>query len=455
MVCTPRKIRKGESESPSKQQKQQQQQQRSVSRNLHPSQLDPYDSPSSIRRLFSPRTHRQQCSSPLPLKNAIGPTPQRDGRVLGLFDLVSESGGSPTTPTGRKKSIPVPARGSGDMDTIEKQEGEEGEEGDASDNSGVRSPASYSLANLFATPTTLRYAALVDDDSVPVRGPSNIDNVRDAEGARNTPTHSANETPPFLRRYNSAASSHGDLIVSPTAVRKPTKFAGRGLSALVKGLREMEKERTQDDWDVLNEIEAEQQQDQAGNVQVCDSQTAVNASPPRRSWKKKGQKRTTRRVKMKPVVSKPKEMAVMNVDENDDEEDDDDDERVPETQPHNGAPGSPARGITEPESRDQPGDSVSSDLDSLLGNLSDLGSDSGSDEEFTINGKQKAPASSSNPGPNACEGKLPKKQSTKEKAEDNKPRGRKVNPEAHANYRSLKIRSKGSRKTGSARFRRR
>jgi hypothetical protein len=42
-----------------------------------------------------------------------------------------------------------------------------------------------------------------------------------------------------------------------------------------------------------------------------------------------------------------------------------------------------------------------------------------------------------------------------EAEETKKVRARKVNPEAHANYRSLKIRNKNSKGRGAGRFRRR
>src|SRR5882757_2439112 len=45
---------------------------------IHPNEIDPYDPPSS--------------ASPKVILNAIGPTPQRGGTVLGIFDLLSNSG---------------------------------------------------------------------------------------------------------------------------------------------------------------------------------------------------------------------------------------------------------------------------------------------------------------------------------------------------------------------------
>lgn len=120
-----------------------------------------------------------------------------------------------------------------------------------------------------------------------------------------------------------------------------TKPAGRGLSALVRGLRELEEEKLDDDLEMLRELEAEQNGDNgdaatekptAPKVLVGDSQMremplgpdggnrakesedeeALLAKEqgkgrdgkPLRVWKKKGQKRSTRRVVMKPVVAK-------------------------------------------------------------------------------------------------------------------------------------------------------
>ncbi|MBN0049412.1 hypothetical protein JS756_36315, partial [Streptomyces actuosus] len=103
-------------------------------RTTHPSQLDPYDSPSALHRLFSPRTHQQ---SSTPLKAAVGPTPQRDGKALGLFDLLSESGGSTATPTAnrlasvRGGAVQTPSRRNNKMESImEENEDEEGQEED-------------------------------------------------------------------------------------------------------------------------------------------------------------------------------------------------------------------------------------------------------------------------------------------------------------------------------------
>ena len=153
------------------------------------------------------------------------------------------------------------------------------------------------------------------------------------------------ETPEFLKRNSQRAlfpvTDGGDetkISWSPIALRMPSKPAGVGLSALVKGLRGMQDEALDDELDVLREIEAEELY--AGNfgqsnaaavnskpqLLVGDSQaeTEMPLDPDRvgdeedegsedeglqerdsklKVWKKKGQKRTTKRVKMKPSVA--------------------------------------------------------------------------------------------------------------------------------------------------------
>ena len=55
---------------------------------MQPWEVDPYASPSMVRSLFTPLK-----------KTVLGPTPQKDGQVLGLFDLLEENG-SGKSPSG-------------------------------------------------------------------------------------------------------------------------------------------------------------------------------------------------------------------------------------------------------------------------------------------------------------------------------------------------------------------
>ena len=430
LESTPRKAAKGPFTTPSKPRG-------------HPSEFDPYDSPSALRRLFSPSTHQQSSS---PLKTAIGPTPQRDGKALGLFDLLSESGGSTATPTAarlasvRGAAAQTPSKRK-TLDTIAEEEEEE--DGPRGDRTPASASKSYMLSALFATPTTWRYATMMDNRNDAIRRePSPQPSANDAgQGAPES------ETPAFLRRSNSAryaASNPNGEGLSPINVRKRPRFVGKGLSALVQGLRDMEEEHLDNELDVLREIEAEQ----AGmNTEATDSQAVEQDTGP--TFKKKGQKRTTRRVRMKPVISKPKRESQLPASEDEDNTDnvdqsDDELAAVPETQ-QPGASGDETNGVPDAAS---------------LHSISEPELDSDSDYEE----QSKPPARSKSFSerirdaigvvePPPAE-KLEKPQ-PKVKEKQTKPRERKVNPEAHANYRSLKLRNKNSKGRGAGRFGRR
>ncbi|KAH1311885.1 DNA replication regulator sld2 [Aspergillus fumigatus] len=438
---TPRKTAKGALETPSKNRLS----------SSHPSQVDPYISPTALRRLFSPSTHRT------PLKTAIGPTPQRDGKALGLFDLLSESGGSTATPSAdrvasvRAANVRTPSKRK-TMDTI-MEEDEDGEE--ESPRLG-RTPASsgkkWMLSALFATPTTLRYSAMVEDGNHITE--RNLGPPTDPEGtARDV---AGPETPSFLRRSNSAryATSHSaNPSLSPIAVRKPPQFVGKGLSALVQGLRDMEEERLEDDLDVLREIEAEQA---ALNVEVADSQAPAEIIG--RHWKKKGQKRTTRRVRMKPVISKPASKPQSASDDENRHQAAGEEPAEPAAVPETQQPRALDAVFSEKQNEefDDEDDQVS------LHTISepDLDSDPEYGEDIkpvtkskSFSEKMKEAIGVAQPQPTED----PAKQSKPviEAEETKKVRARKVNPEAHANYRSLKIRNKNSKGRGAGRFRRR
>ncbi|KAJ5711730.1 hypothetical protein N7488_005886 [Penicillium malachiteum] len=421
---------------------------------IHPSQLDPYDSPSTFRRLFSPSSHVHGLAAPSPLKAAIGPTPQRDGKALGLFDMLSESGGSSRATPSAKRHKDVLGAG---FQTPSKpkhfepiaEEPEEEEESSRLSRTPASSTKQFYLANLFATPTTMRYAAMVEAED---------NNMK--EGDMHAPEapvsrHSnPSETPSFLRRSNSnrfPPPSTNNNGLSPIASRKPLQFAGRGLSHLVQGLRDMEEERLEDEWDILREIEEEQE---AMNFQVPESQPVENERP----YKKKGQKRTTRRVIMRPVISKPKPKTQEPDPIPSDEEFEEEIAAVPETQVQD-----------VPSDIENAYGDIGDDVASLH-SISEAGSDFEGDTEADDSddpeyGEKAKPVSrpksfsdrlreaveKSEPTTMEPPAKPMKKQEPEK--EEKQPRARKLNPQAHVNYRSLKIGNKGSR--GRGRFRRR
>ena len=113
-------------------------------------------------------------------------------------------------------------------------------------------------------------------------------------------------------------------------MRKPPRPAAKGLSDLVKGLRDMEDEKLDEELEMLRELEGDfgpNSRTSQPKVLVDDSQRPdMPLGPdgglesedeenmekeglgrdgkPLKIWKKKGQKRTTRRVLMKPNVAK-------------------------------------------------------------------------------------------------------------------------------------------------------
>lgn len=454
--ATPRKSSKGLFATPSN----------NRTAKVHPSQLDPYDSPSTFRKLFSPSTHRQSLPAPSPLKAAIGPTPQRDGKALGLFDMLSESGGSNATPSAKKQKDALAAgfQTPSKPKTFEPiaEEPEEEEESTRLSRTPASSTKQFYLANLFATPTTMRYAAMVEaEDEKAAPG-----NVPQEPATAASPDPNPSETPSFLRRSNSGrfpppTNNNDSSGLSPIASRKPLQFAGRGLSHLVQGLRAMEEEREEDDWDVLREIEAEQE---AANVEVPDSQYPVGQT--QRPYKKKGQKRTTRRVIMRPVAPRPKPRPDSNTATvaNNERSDESDDElaAVPETQLAAGAKEADVDSHEKEDGSDVASLHTMSDAEPHSD--AELNAESDDDPEYEEKAKPPPRAKSfserikeavSMVKPKSKEPPAKAMQAPQEEEKEKVAKARKVNPEAHANYRSLKIRNRSGGSRGRGRFRRR
>ena len=289
-------------------------------------------------------------------------------------------------------------------------------------------------------------------------------------------------TPAFLRRTAAPlppVDENGEWKVGP--LRLPKKPLVRSLSNMVAGLRKMEDEALEDEMDVLREMEMEEQGGSAGNlkakapaappppaecsqnaaaeVEVGDSQIRPQADVnpwareekekpvllggfddenlydteeeeqldrgrPLRVFKKKGQKRTTRRSNMKPTRAKrPSALA------GDEGDSGGDDEVVPETQFDTAklAAGNNDR------ADDLIDGLTGSDFD---GESSDAGSD---DNEGAKKGKGRKLATKANPAPKGkkADGAAEKEEGVVKKAV------RKVKATAHANFKRLKLRGKG------------
>ncbi|EKD15022.1 uncharacterized protein L3040_003779 [Drepanopeziza brunnea f. sp. 'multigermtubi'] len=327
---------------------------------LRPWEVDPYDSPSVVRNLFTPS------------RKALGPTPQKDGMVLGLFDLLQEDV-SALTPS-RKK--------------IEKKEAK------FSMNATPRKPATETSLTGSKTPGSSK-RPLLDAFATPAKN-------RTILGQAGTPSSVSKlnfNTPSFLRRDShriplpSVNEDEDGPVLSPQMVRVPRKPLVRGLSSMLAGLRKMEDEAADDDLEALREMEMEEVGGGArpapaakaitnpnpktvipaatkDNILVPDKPTNLVGAfddeaqfdsegeepalgrdgQPLKVYKKKGQKRTTRRVKMKPSRSKPQPRPQESkTPADDDDEDGADDvaapgiDAVPETQQDEPAPFEDAR----------------------------------------------------------------------------------------------------------------
>lgn len=269
---------------------------------IHPWEVDPYDSPSVVRNLFTPS------------KKALGPTPQKDGHVLGLFDLLQEDGPVPK-PEFQTTSVQVPI-GS----TPRKSR---------TDNHGLKHSR---------TPGSRTKRRMLDAFSTPLKN-------RDLNGQGSKTPSSVSKlvfsTPSFLRRAPlPTVNEDGDVPLSPQMVRVPRKPLVRGLSSMLAGLRDMADEAADDDLEALREMEMEMEggsdnrpapkpkpkpieppedilveDSQPGILGGFDDEATLDSEPeekglgrdgqPLKVYKKKGQKRTTRRVNMKPSRTKP------------------------------------------------------------------------------------------------------------------------------------------------------
>ncbi|KAI1086099.1 DNA replication/checkpoint protein [Rostrohypoxylon terebratum] len=384
--------------------------------------IDPelFATPSTTRKLFSPA-----------MPTSIGPTPQRDGRILGLFDLMDDENEdtpskAPSNRTSRDDKVQAtPSKGTGqgsNNDTIQL---------------GQTPTSTAKRGMLFKTPSKRQ---------------------RDSTALGKTPTSVSKlqlSTPSFLRRVPLAAVDENGNYKSPAPLRLPPKPLGRSLSSVVASLRKLEEEALDDDLEALHEMESgggppnptkptqamkpketilepdSQAQQLLGGFDdeaIYDSPTEDNVGrdgKPLRVYKKKGQKRTTRRVNMRPTRTKRPQKTT------EEDEDLDAEDVIRETQV----------------------DATKADHEQPL----DLGSDSEFDPteegEEGAQPKQKSQAGKAKKGG---------KKGEKEDKKDNKKEGtvrkaaRKVNELAHTNFKRLKLRNNGAKgPAAGSRFRRR
>jgi len=341
----------------------------------HPFELDPYDVPKT--------------ASPKPvLMNAIGPTPHRDGKVLGLFDLLQGPGSgtkSAATPSSsaRKRRIDelyqdTPARRSPlkAIQTPSHRSGKKQEDllqflGETPQKSSgeyigkhSRTPQSeskrFELSQFFATPSTQRFLFSSEDGGATKRTPRR-DTVLGRTPQKQLDLAGLDTTPTYLRRSTSFRDRLLSATQTPTApdfarpnpaikrIGPPTLKHFRSSTSNILTMSDIQPrqqlgepdddELHDDDLEALRELEGE---DQSPHVLVEDSQLNMELPAsgdeavlhPIRPYKKKGQKRTTKKSTIRPVAhvrpsAQPKFVAADGFDE--EEHRTDQDERVAKT----------------------------------------------------------------------------------------------------------------------------
>jgi len=245
-------------------------------------------------------------ATPIVKKTMMGPTPQRDGKILGIFDLLPDE-----TP-GKIRAI-FGSIHTNVMRTPSKPDGELKDSVLVEERArGSRTPASTGKRFLLDSFVTPRKHKL---------------------GEERTPSSSRKlfGTPAFLRRDTFALSTVAEEPQSPEIARPwQRRTFGRSLSGMIKELRKQEDEQGDDEWDAIREMEDAEASfklstpklivediqravvlDAEGFVPSEVEETEEEAEPqldrngqPRKAWKKKGLKRQTRRVISKciPIV---------------------------------------------------------------------------------------------------------------------------------------------------------
>jgi hypothetical protein len=482
---------------------------------------------------------------------SISPTPQRDGRVLGIFDLLGRTPSKPTTAT-----ITLPAATPSRPRTV--------------NTLATTATTTPTTARFASTPKSTRTTQLLFQTSsttprqnkgtvtvtTPFKTPSTNRISKDKPAAA-TPTSS---TPSFLRRRTASSAATTVAATTKTStgaslsrvdeqdenggegledwksvgpLRLPRKLGVRkGLSNIVAGLRQMEEEAFGDEEEAMREMEMEMMDhgpdqhvegtrrgpvevDGVGKEAVVGEVEGQGQSPdqtqlgrdipgsdkpdqiegegsreegqpggllsgfdnealydsldeekqryrqPLRQFKKRGQKRTTRLVNMRPTRAKrPAQADEAEADEGDEDEVD----MVPETQ----FTASKSKPTTAAAGDDQENDLRLSDFDSNS-EIDFDASDFEEDDDEQAKAKSKAKAKAKTKKATAAAAAQKKKATKdaaaggKDKDKDEKGEGvikkavRKVKATAHANFKRLKLRNTGT-KGGpgfNSRFRRR
>lgn len=499
---------------------------------------------SAVHEAITPDVARKLFSPAVP--SSIGPTPQKDGRVLGLFDLISHTPSKSTDET-KPRASGFTATPSKRRHALDLENDKDDDDHDDKDGKEFITPSIPRHRNLDRTPSSGRNRNLLDSflgvratkTSTPLN--KNTGNSPSKNNLTKTPSGERSvsklqfATPAFLRRTSAPlppVDENGEwLDIEPLKLpRKPFSIAkGKGLSSVVASLRKMEQEKLDEELDMLREMELMEQggtgppppkktvastsedtekkkqvadpaepevepeeennfeEDEAALIEVeasflespsskrkkerrpvllsgfddenvYDSQEDENLSKegldrngqPLRVFKKKGQKRTTRKVNMRPTRTKRPSAPVAEEEDDSEEESND---VIPETQ----------FDVT----KNLDGDDHHT-LDSMSSGGSGSEFDDGSeseDEEAEASTTKAAKAAAKKKAPPAKEktkkdatAETKKKKGTKEGA-DKEPakKPRMVKATANANFKRLKLKNNGAKggPAHNSRFRRR
>jgi hypothetical protein len=247
--------------------------------------------------------------TPAAVRMHLGPTPQKDGQILSLFDDLSSTASKPS------RTALASIEANANFTPSKPSQLLFAENESPPENVHDRTPASSSkrfLLDSFVSTTPLKRKR---DDEEPIHAtPSS------AKGL---------STPAFLRRTSNmlimdtlveeAQNDHEIKSLNIGRMRQPP-FKKRGivrsLSSIIQGLRKQEDDKLDEELEMMREMEdADDDQDSAKpTVQVADSQVVMPLGPDqgieseeseederdtgvfRKPWKKKGLKRQTKRV---------------------------------------------------------------------------------------------------------------------------------------------------------------
>ncbi|KAI9722862.1 MAG: regulatory particle non-ATPase [Chrysothrix sp. TS-e1954] len=293
--------------------------------------------------------------TPSARRSYVGPTPQKDGRVLGLFDLLPSEQTTPSRHT-RSRSFPSQDKARAVLGLIDDNPQvttpRKSKPSSQQDEVGKENTPLTACLKHSRTPQSEGKRFVLDMFVTPSKRKRDMEPEHIQEQSAKSFGFS---TPAFLKRRtvhdislptiaeeDAAAAGGAEHGVGTPSGRKadrgpslkPLGFRrtlGRSFSSLIAEVRKAENDRLDDEMDVLHEME-----EQDGNspppakaqkvvpaLQVEDSQMALGPDgthdysedekddplqkPSGKVWKKKGAKRQTRRVTLRPTIKqKPK-----------------------------------------------------------------------------------------------------------------------------------------------------